>query len=549
MTIFLRRHGVSILLIFLFSLIAVQKLFSVQFYTSHDGEGHVIRMEEFHHSFMDGHIPVRIAQRINYGLGYPFFTFNYPLVYYTAELFQQLGFSPVSSFKMLMGLSILVSGISMYAFALLFFNKPASVCAALFYIIAPYRFLNMYVRGNVAEQWGLALVPLLFFAIESSLRTKKASAIPLGVIVSLLVLSHNITAVISLVFAVLYVLWRTKGRIPKRLVVSILIAGNLTAFFWIPVFFETSQTKLSELSYDYRDFFPSLREILYSAWGFGPWKAGPFPGKMSPQIGIAHLLVGLLVVVRIARKKISGKKFQQVDRTVSVLMVFVVLSMFFSLPYSRLLWDYVPYLSMVQIPWRFIGYAVFGIAFGAGYLVYSIRKIFIRNIGIVFLVLLLLYANRNHIRVNQYIFYQSPFSEAETIAMSTTSKDEHMPLKAPRIHEMPNKNGDIIPEDAGESIRTVWRTNYHAFDLQVESDAEFRDNTSYYPGWVAYVDGSEVPIHFEDDEFHRLRVPIPKGEHTIEFFLKETWYRRVANRLSVFTVFGLIGAYIWKRKL
>lgn len=40
-----------------------------------------------------------------------------------------------------------------------------------------------------------------------------------------------------------------------------------------------------------------MKEIIYSPWGFGFFEQGEHPGKMSPQIGIAHLLFGCLGII------------------------------------------------------------------------------------------------------------------------------------------------------------------------------------------------------------------------------------------------------------
>ncbi|MBI4136993.1 hypothetical protein HY469_02930 [Candidatus Roizmanbacteria bacterium] len=546
MNAFLMRHGLSLLLISIFSVFGTQKLFTPQFNTSHDGEGHVIRMEEFHESLTDGQFPVRIAKRINYGLGYPFFTFNYPLVYYLAEGFHLSGLSVVDSFKALMILSIVVSGIGMYAFALLFFNKTASVFSSLLYIIAPYRFLNMYVRGNVAEQWGLALIPIALYTTEYSIRNKKSSVVPLGIILSLVILSHNITALISMTLIIFYMIAR-KG-LSKRLALSVLFAILLTSFFWIPVAVEAPLTKLSELSFDYRDFFPTIREVLYSPWGFGPWKSGSFPGKMSPQIGMVHLLTGLIAVVLLLAKTARGNTMKLPDSVTAIFFAFVLLSLFLALPVSKFLWENAPFLSSVQIPWRFVGYITLGLSISGGYVMHTINRKWMKYGSFAALTVLLIYANRNHIRVNQYITYQSPFENQEVIAMSTTSKDEHMPKNAPRIFEKPNLEGDIIPSEAGTAQRTVWRSNYHQFQLDLETSAEFRDNTSYYPGWKALVDGTSTTIRPDEDEFYRLRITVPEGNHTVEFFLTEPWYRKLANAISIGSLLSIGGRALWKKR-
>lgn len=42
-------------------------------------------------------------------------------------------------------------------------NKYGGLMAAVLYMFAPYRALDIYVRGDVTESFALALAPLLFY--------------------------------------------------------------------------------------------------------------------------------------------------------------------------------------------------------------------------------------------------------------------------------------------------------------------------------------------------------------------------------------------------
>ncbi|MEK7120810.1 MAG: hypothetical protein AAB840_01845, partial [Patescibacteria group bacterium] len=284
-----------------------------------------------------------------------------------------------------------------------------------------------------------------------------------------------------------------------------------------------------------------------SPWGFGAYVQGVAPGKMSPQIGIAHVLVFIsscFIILYTLKEKRS--------LTHKVIMFAILMSLLFfflALPQSKFIWDIFFPLKLVQLPWRFVGYIVFGASLSAGFLIYSIRSEKIKMISIVFLLGLLIYANRNHVRVNQYIDFENPFDEVPVYGPSTTSKDEHTPKYAPRIFQAPNPHGDIFPPDRGESQRIVWKSNYHLFDVFAENDIAFRDNTSYFPGWIAKIDGKETTIHYETDGYWRLRVEVPAGKHMVEFFFRETWYRLLADIASLVTLLALVLPPLIKRML
>jgi len=547
------HHSIFFILIVFFSLIACYKLFTPSFYTSHDGEGHVIRMIEYDEAWRDGQMPVRIAKRINYGLGYPFFNFNYPLPYFFGQVIHLAGFSFVTSFKLLFILSTIIAGLSMYLFMRTHVSRASSFISALFYIFVPYRFLNMYVRGNPAEYLGLSLLPLLFFSIDRLVDTKgkKYGLFIFSGIVFFL--SHNSTALIGFLIALCYFLIRLyhssdQKRIGIYFVLSLAFIGCTTSFFWIPVVFETGLTKLSELSEDYQFFFPSFRELLYSPWGFGAYKQGDMPGKMSPQIGLLHISVYIVSIfgflLALWNKKIIWKK----ARIFIFFFSIVTISMFFTLSVSKPLWDGIFLLRMVQLPWRFLGIIAFGSSVLVGCIVNAIhihRSVFI--FGYVIVIGMLLYVNRNHIRVNQYTEFQNPFDLHPIYGFSTTSKDEHMPRLAPRIHEDPNPDGDFFPLSAGISKRTVWKSNYQMFSVMADQPVEFRANVSYFPGWNAFLDSKPVLLLYNKDEYQRLRIKVPEGVHIIEFRFSEPWYRLIADSISLIALVSLLGVCIVKK--
>lgn len=521
----LRRHGLAIIFLLVISAVASLRLFTGPFYSSHDGEGHAIRMIEFHEALTDGQFPVRLAKRINYGLGYPFFNFNYPLVYYLGEGFHLAGLSFADSFKALMVLSVVLGAFSMYAYMLGHTGRLGAVIAATVFTIAPYKFLNMYVRANPAESLGLALIPFLLLSIDALVRKNRNAVFLVTLSHAVLLLTHNITAGVGYVFVFLYMLYalRTvhhKKEIVFKYIGSVVIALLLTAFFWVPVFIETKITRLVELSEDYKNFFPTFREIIYSPWGFGGFKQGEMPGKMSPEIGLVHTFLFVISIIFL-----TGQW--------PFFIISSLVFLFLALPYSQFIWDAARPLQYVQLPWRFVGFIILGISITTGVLMTKITSRNLMALCSIILIVLLLYTNRNHIRVNQYLEFHSPFEQSEIYGPSTTSKDEHMPRWAPRIYIAPVANGEVFPVDQGISTRTLWKSNKHIFTLTMKTGGQFRDNTSYFPGWRAYLDNIEVPILYQSDPMGRLRVAVPTGQHTLEFRFGEPWYRVVADLVSV----------------
>lgn len=535
---------VSVLVIIAASILASSKLIGNFFYTSHDGEGHVIRMIEYDEAVHDGQLPVRMTKRINYGLGYPFFNFNYPAPYAIGQFFHEFGFSFVESFKLLMFVGTLLAGLGMLVFMKGHVGMLPAVISAVLYIFVPYHFLNMYVRGNPAENFALGLLPFLFYSVDRLVRTAGKKNILFILISSLFVLSHNTTVLLSIPLVAVYFLLslpKKKKEIRvcvRQCIYSLLITAAMTSFFWLPVAVESRLTKLAELGEDYVKYFPTLKEVVYSPWGFGQYIQGMIPGKMSPQIGLVH--EGIFVVVLLYAGISVCRKRKESYTLVWFFIGASVVSLFLMLPYSRFLWDSIFLLRYIQIPWRFLGVVAFATSFLAGVIIQrlAVPKI-LKWFGCMLLVAVVIYANRNHIRVNQSIVFTNPFEKNLIYGPSTTSKDEHMPRSAPRIYTAPDPNGTIIAGAGGVSTRTVWTTNRHAFAVFLPEAGAFRDNTSYFPGWTAKLDGTDVRILYDEDEYTRLRIVAPAGNHLIVFEFQEVWYRRIFDIVSLVTLASL----------
>src|SRR3989344_3891833 len=67
--------------------------------------------------------------------------------------------------------------------------------SSLFYVYAPYHAVDIYVRGDVAEFWAYAFIPLAFYGMLKAFQEKKWKYIVVGAFgFSGVILSHNLTA-------------------------------------------------------------------------------------------------------------------------------------------------------------------------------------------------------------------------------------------------------------------------------------------------------------------------------------------------------------------
>lgn len=123
--------------------------------------------------------------------------------------------SLLTSFKFVLLLSVFISGIFMYHFAMHISKnrKIISLIAAAIFILYPYRLFDYYCRIAIAEGFAIMFLPLFYMGLYDVLNNKDDRVLPyieviLGAV--LLFLSHNLTALYCFIFGIIYLLFNIK---------------------------------------------------------------------------------------------------------------------------------------------------------------------------------------------------------------------------------------------------------------------------------------------------------------------------------------------------
>src|SRR5882724_6966101 len=192
-----------IFLIIFLSYWAIKPLFITGFFPMHD-DTQVARVFEMQKSLHDGMFPVRWVTDLGYHYGYPIFNFYAPFAYYVGGFLNLIGIDALNATKLMMGLGVVFSGVFMYLFAKEFWGKVGGLLSAVLYIYAPYHAIDIYIRGDVAEFWAYAFIPLAFLSVykvydycnqSKSVSRKIWIWITIGAVgYTGIILSHNLTA-------------------------------------------------------------------------------------------------------------------------------------------------------------------------------------------------------------------------------------------------------------------------------------------------------------------------------------------------------------------
>ncbi|MFV1917701.1 MAG: 6-pyruvoyl-tetrahydropterin synthase-related protein, partial [Patescibacteria group bacterium] len=240
------RHFWPLFIVIVFAVLAGRSLiFQSGYFNMHD-DLQMMRQLEMEKCFLDGQIPCRWVPDMGYGFGFPLFNFYPPLPYLMGQGIRLIGYSFVTTAKLMFALSFIVSGITMYLLAKDFFGRLGGVLSGVFYIWAPYYAVDVYVRGAMNEVWALAWFPLIFWAGYRLIISKKREGIRWIILLALayfaLFTSHNLMVLIFTPFFGMWILlhlWRENkwSRIPQ-LLISMVWALGLAAFFTLPALAE-----------------------------------------------------------------------------------------------------------------------------------------------------------------------------------------------------------------------------------------------------------------------------------------------------------------------
>lgn len=573
MTIIKRVFPLIILLVISFW--SIRPFFNKGFFQIHD-DTQVARVYEMHRALSDGLFPVRWVPDLGYGFGYPIFNFYAPLAYYLGGILAFLGFNALVVTKIIMAMGIIFAGIFMYFLSKEFWGRAGGLISASLYIYAPYHAIDIYVRGDLAEFWAYAFIPLAFFGIYKlslSLKTyansqylKNNSLIKKSIwgwlcVSSLgyaaIILSHNLAAMMVTPFlfiftCILYISLRTEERIyrPYFVILALLMGIALSAFYWLPVFPELTYTNVLSVvggGSNYKDHFVCLSQLWNSPWGFGGSAPGCTVDGLSFKIGKLHILLSLLALPALA---LLFKR----DKAKAIIIVYFIISCIFSiflmLKESLFIWNFIPHMAFFQFPWRFLLLTSFFTSFLGGSIIYVLPK-FSNYFKVGFtaaLLLLIVFLNYKLFVPQKNIEVNSESYTDKSILVWKTSKasDEYLPRNffIPILPKFVPTSRFIANKDVNVTS-IIDKTQLLSFNSQAKNKTTLKINLAYFPAWHVFLDNKQTWFKYSN---RGIILDIPKGKHKLEIKFIQTPIEKAGNAISIAGVIGLLIGIIKRKK-
>jgi hypothetical protein len=452
--------------------------------TSHDSISHLTRMYAYLEGLRDGQFPVLWAKRMFWGIGSPVLMLNYQVPYYFSMFWHSLGLSLDDSFKAVLSFSHLTSGILMYWALRIRYRHLPSLVGALLYIVAPYRFLNIYVRGAMGEVFAVMFPPIILAGMW------KQSSVLQTVGWSGLFLSHPVgSALYSGVFLGYTLLadrFRNIFLTLKQFFLPYALAFMIASFNLLPTLALTSYTYYKTENSNTLENFPTLRQLVYSPWGYG-FSTSDARDEMSFQIGVIQWFLAVLAIFVLFNYRKSMGSVWELAYLVGVFGLAIVLMVEeTATPIYVHLW----LSKIIDYPWRLLMLFTFLSALLGARIVSLINQRYWK-IGLsLFIILGALFTNRNHIRINEIWPWPS-----ESFIPATGDAFGEYAAKY-RSTRDGSQFSQIAEFTKGSGQIEVTQNTSHRTHIIVRSKepTTVRLNTMYFPGWRVEIDGDIVPI-------------------------------------------------------
>lgn len=487
------RAKKPILILVIVALLPVYSIFRPGTYESGDLSLHVVKLVDFYTNLSEGNILPRWAGQENANYGYPLFLFTYLTPYYFGSVFHFVGFDFLTSMKLVLALSYVLSGIFMYLWAKRQFRSElAGLAAGIFYLFTPYHLVDLHFRAAAGEMMAFMFAPLVLMGIC------KRSRVMASFCFALLILSHQ---VISLTMLPVF-LWYSYKVDPKQ-IKNLVLGIVLSSFYWLPILFESRYIYQSILPNPTS--WPNWNDFYYSPWRWGLLFQGP-EGQIRAFLGYTQWVLVLLAL----------------NRRANWLLVLFFGYFFLMNPISAPLWKTLPLLSNFQFAYRILAVETLILSMLAAIIVPTLP----RRLGIIFLactilITILNWGNRRNIpeigeeQLLQRLPYITAQMEGHVAAVIGPDPTRPWMDKVPfNFLEVVLGNAEITP--------LIRKTTYHSYKVVVSDNAHLVEHTTKFPGWELWIDRKKV-----------MDLQITKGEHVVEVIFSDTEPRRRAKILSL----------------
>ncbi len=513
-----------------------------------DGIQHVCRLIGTERSIKEGNIFSTIISNLCNNFGYSWNLFYSPLTAYLPLIFRIFGFSYGDCLRLFLLFCSIASGYSMYFFVKKILQKKdidndkkyyIALLAASFYICAPYRISDMYIRVAIAEVASFIFIPIIWNGIYSIFNYKEITGrkyiLCFGIVG--LMLSHTLITFYMAIICAIYVICNYK-KIDKHIIIklvkNILLALAITAFYWIPLV-------ESKLSCDYEVFNQShmVRENVLVKLKVSLIELIWLKDDRMAYFLAIPLLLGIMLTINIVKKK----KIQDLQSYFFFLItgiICVILTMDF-IPFEK----FPSFMKMMQFSFRLLEFSSFFLSVIAAINI----GLFFKKFTFAKMLIIVLVIMDLIIPINKNIDYQNEYiSENDLIqGIRVTSSTGRVHAGCASFEYLPSKafnNRKYIEdrEDVPIAYNNQTISNYEKNGLTMKFDMEGTGEVElpyiYYIGYCVRVNGVKVKTKESDNGFIKINVTEEKSRVTVDY--EGSTLMKISLIISIISLLGIL---------
>jgi 6-pyruvoyl-tetrahydropterin synthase-like protein len=556
-------------IIFAVTILVISRyFFNNQYFQVHDWTAGA-RIFELHNSLKDGHFPLRWSKNFGFGFGMPLFQFYSPLAFFITELFLLLNFSILASLKVTYIAISIFGFFGTYLLAKKLTNKWGGLLSAVAFSLAPYHAVNIFVRGSLAEFLAISFMPWTIYYLLKFLDHKKHY---LGLTLALtgFLLSHNVSILTYLpfFFLITIIILVTKKETKKIpiILLSLFHAIALSAWFLIPAFTQKSFTRADDLVGGFSYFavhFLYLRQLFIPDWGYGG-SIGGLEDDMSFYLGneivffsgLAGIFILTSVILKVTRSsQYSGSLLSKIKVIISKLLkdknfkiyfslgLLLVISLLLTSYKSQFLWQFLPLISFVQFPWRFLGISSFLLSILVAYLALTKKKKLFSIVAI----FLIIGFNFRFFKPQELKDLGEMYDPDVTYIQEVQSGvlPDYLPKDIDWSSVKPSDVSLSIEEGEGEIKIIKDKTQIIQAKLNLDTDILLKIHRFTFPNWQIKLDNNKLETCKIENFVYECR--ITAGEYDFKFYWSEIGINLISNILSIFSLGVLV--YIYKKQI
>jgi hypothetical protein len=343
---------------------------------------------------------------------------------------------------------------------------------------------------------------------------------------------------LPLLFIITILKKKSKGTFLMLVIAGLTLGILLSSFYIIPAFLEMKYTNVSSQvggGADFRDHFVCISQYWNSMWGYGGSTKGCVDG-LSFKLGKFDILLFASALLAFGFS-IYKRKLRKVEKFTTLALILFVISLFFTLEISEMLWKAIPYMQYLQYPWRFINFIGFFMILGIGYLLFRIEELFSRRVlllSALVIIFITIISSYKLFEPQEYVNLSPQFYTNSNYIKFTVSKisDEYMPssFSVPRnLNEVPSSELSLINSSGNVQVLES-KTNYLKSSFDIFKDGVLHVNRAYFPAWRAYENGKEIPIV---PTHNGMNVSLQQGNGIFELKFVQTATETVANTITI----------------